>query len=361
MGTELLVVSELFSIFVVCFVGVLLYLLPRLTRPDIYFATTVTRDFRDTTDGARILRHYRVETVVHSCIGLLLVLGSARIGTESALLIGLLWQMIGCFTAFYRARGRTRPHAVKPTSIREAEIKLREQDLPGGWILQLGPFALLIAAAIYLQLRWADLPAQFPVHWGFDGSPDRWTSRSLTGVYGGLVSAMVLCLIFALLGTYILRKTRRVRVSGSEGKGESIFRHRMASVLLAAEYFIALSIMWTAMLPLVGPPGTKGVVWMMGASMTFMVVIVGVMAATGQGGAAIAGSQKASLEDSRPVGDRTDDSFWKVGIFYVNPDDPAFLVEKRFGIGYTLNFGHPGSWILMAVIVLVPLIFALAR
>jgi uncharacterized membrane protein len=33
-------------------------------------------------------------------------------------------------------------------------------------------------------------------------------------------------------------------------------------------------------------------------------------------------------------------------MFYVNRNDPAFFVEKRFGLGYTLNFGHPLSWAL---------------
>jgi uncharacterized membrane protein len=36
-----------------------------------------------------------------------------------------------------------------------------------------------------------------------------------------------------------------------------------------------------------------------------------------------------------------DDSHWKAGLFYVNPDDPAILVPKRLGIGWTLNFGRP--------------------
>ena len=49
------------------------------------------------------------------------------------------------------------------------------------------------------------------------------------------------------------------------------------------------------------------------------------------------------------------------GIFYCNPDDPALLVPKRFGIGYTLNFGNPRSWVVLALIVLVatlPIMFS---
>lgn len=39
-----------------------------------------------------------------------------------------------------------------------------------------------------------------------------------------------------------------------------------------------------------------------------------------------------------------DDSFWKWGMFYVNPNDPAIFVEKRFGIGTTVNFAKWQAW-----------------
>jgi uncharacterized membrane protein len=51
------------------------------------------------------------------------------------------------------------------------------------------------------------------------------------------------------------------------------------------------------------------------------------------------------------TGKRPPDDAWK-GIFYSNPDDPALLVPKRFGIGYTLNFGNPWSWVVLALIFL---------
>jgi uncharacterized membrane protein len=48
---------------------------------------------------------------------------------------------------------------------------------------------------------------------------------------------------------------------------------------------------------------------------------------------------------------RPSDRGWK-GIFYSNPEDPALLVPKRFGIGWTLNFGNPWSWVVLALILL---------
>jgi len=45
------------------------------------------------------------------------------------------------------------------------------------------------------------------------------------------------------------------------------------------------------------------------------------------------------------------EEFWHAQIFYYNPGDPALLVEKRTGMGYTLNFGNVWSWLLMAALV----------
>ena len=37
---------------------------------------------------------------------------------------------------------------------------------------------------------------------------------------------------------------------------------------------------------------------------------------------------------------RDDDRYWYGGVFYNNPDDRALFVPKRYGLGWTLNFGH---------------------
>ncbi|WP_159881473.1 DUF1648 domain-containing protein [Paenibacillus puerhi] len=49
-----------------------------------------------------------------------------------------------------------------------------------------------------------------------------------------------------------------------------------------------------------------------------------------------------------------DDKYWKAGLFYHNPSDPSLIVEKRVGIGWTINTARPAGWLL----VLTPLILA---
>jgi len=55
---------------------------------------------------------------------------------------------------------------------------------------------------------------------------------------------------------------------------------------------------------------------------------------------------KASTRADRPRTGaifRDDDRYWYGGVFYNNPDDPDLFVPKRFGLGWTMNFGHPQS------------------
>ena len=50
---------------------------------------------------------------------------------------------------------------------------------------------------------------------------------------------------------------------------------------------------------------------------------------------------------------RDDDRYWRGGQIYVNRDDPAWFVPRRFGYGYTINVGHPGSWVALIALIVV--------
>lgn len=54
---------------------------------------------------------------------------------------------------------------------------------------------------------------------------------------------------------------------------------------------------------------------------------------------------------------RDDDRYWYGGMFYYNPDDPAMFVPRRFGLGWTINFGNPRGRLFMIVILLMVLLF----
>ncbi|HXO45252.1 MAG TPA: DUF5808 domain-containing protein [Candidatus Cybelea sp.] len=204
--------------------------------------------------------------------------------------------------------------------------------------LQLGPFVILLATACYIQAHWNQIPDRFPVHWGINGMPDGWSGRTPLGVYGPLLFGAALVIAISVPAYAISHSTQRVSAAGgTQGQGE--FAHRTAVVLLGVEYFIAAVLSLVALLPFTGNPGMVPIV----------ILTVGILA--------------SAFFLSRWLGRGRDwsqhipgsDACWKLGMFYFNPDDPALFVEKRIGIGYTINFAHGSSWIVLALTLVLPL------
>jgi uncharacterized membrane protein len=78
----------------------------------------------------------------------------------------------------------------------------------------------------------------------------------------------------------------------------------------------------------------------------------------GQGGSRLKTTQAKTLVGAMP----DDDKYWKLGQFYFNKKDSSLFVEKRFGVGYSPNYAHPLSWILifgLIAIVVVAIIFSI--
>ena len=63
---------------------------------------------------------------------------------------------------------------------------------------------------------------------------------------------------------------------------------------------------------------------------------------------AIASIAAPLIAGSKPP---SDPNLWKAGVFYVNRSDPALFVPKRYGIGYTINFGNRWAWLVMGILV----------
>ena len=66
----------------------------------------------------------------------------------------------------------------------------------------------------------------------------------------------------------------------------------------------------------------------------------------GQGGALMeTGTAEAPLTNGL-----ADNTHWFGGLFYVDRKDPSLMVEKRFGLGYTFNYGNWRAVLLVSVV-----------
>ena len=75
----------------------------------------------------------------------------------------------------------------------------------------------------------------------------------------------------------------------------------------------------------------------------------------GQGGARL----ERSVAGSPLTDGLADNRYWPLGLFYFNREDPSVFVEKRFGIGYTVNVGNWRGILVLIGAVALPLLIAL--
>jgi uncharacterized membrane protein len=300
--------------------------LPEFTRPDVFFGVAVEPAFRMTDAARRILRGYRI------------VLWCSAAAAE----VALIAYVIGSCAAQVAAHRRASIYATTHSSTIEVDLSAPKERLPGGPLAAILPLVALIGLGSWAITHIDRVPSRLPVHWGLHG-PNRWWITSPRAIIGLLAMHALLCLLLTGSALAVLHWSRRVSASGKSAVSERLFRRRTVLLLLTVEYFMILPPVFS----LLQAPSAFVMGWAVALLLTVLTFAINLMRA-GQGGTWL------TPAGSLPLGDRTADTRWIGGLIYLNQKDPALLVEKRMGVGYTLNLGNPWSWAsLMAVVALV--------
>jgi uncharacterized membrane protein len=294
-------------------VAVAMLAIPHITPREFLFGVPVPEGFRSTEAGRRALRAYRLMIAIPAALGLLgMVLLPGPLSGVGAVL-GTAAVGIAAFVAQNRKLKR---FAIQPPLVRQTRLGPPER-LP--WFTGLGilPLLLLAGAAIYLHSHWNQIPARYPVHFGLDGTPNRWADRTVRGVYGPLILGgefAVWLFALALAGWYGSRRSEPMRKP-------------MVVVTLTVELMIALLF---GALPL---------------KLTGVIAIPTFAMDLGPLALLIPAMAYAVHESNKPRDpDPTPNQCWRGGILYYNPNDAALFVQRRDGIGFTVNLGNHWSW-----------------
>ena len=334
------------------FVGAYALLLPSLMRRDVLFGVTVAPDARSTAAGRRIIAGFRIGVAL-----LTLVLGGAWLAAYALAPEDWLrspWLTSGVvavelliaapyFFAHFAARALTAPAgpnaAVAAPAAPAAELRPRHYGDYVSWVWELLPIAVIAATVAYLTPHYADAPALVPQHYDLSGHVDQYAPKSI-GTY--------FILVWVQLFIEVLLTSLSVLIVGAKavpGAAEDRFRRIWLRGLFGLKTLILLlmgtlavtisSAATSANLP------AAAILW---PTLSFLVIVlIGTIALsirTGQGGSRLGSPEETAT-------DRTSDRYWKLGMIYVNPNDPAILVEQRFGIGWTVNFGNPRSLLVL--------------
>jgi uncharacterized membrane protein len=327
--------------------GAVFLVLPRIGRRGLLFGVYVGEERWASDAARRILRAWYgwMIAVITVCAAACALLAELSIRPEVfafaplVVLIAFVW-------VYLRSHRAARALAMETvTQVEDAPA----EPLASTSLLPVITTGVAVAAALgvmaFALFNYGDLPARIPTHFNASGAPDRWSERSLVQI---LILPLMALGFGAFLGLFSHWTAHAKRSLRHADGGVSVLaqdRFRLAiSRMLCATNVLVVSLLTLLsysqiqvarglrrdLTPWVGGIGAIGI----------PVVLVGgliyIMVRYGQGGARLEKpASKSALTDGL-----ADNRFWKWGLFYVNPQDPSFLVEKRFGFGYTLNFGN---------------------
>lgn len=198
-----------------------------------------------------------------------------------------------------------------------------------------------------------NLPIFVATHWNTEGMVD-----------GSVIKSYGIIFMFPLIQTFITmfmfvlykaigRSKQQFNVNSPEDSKERsrIFRYRWAAdiiflniiillIVTIINLFILQIVSVNIMLLSILEPILINIIFV---DILFMAIW------TGQGGSRInITSNDYSNVKCEMV---NNDNYWKWGLFYFNPSDPALFIEKRFGIGWGLNYGRVKAYVLIGLVI----------
>ncbi|MBS3680978.1 DUF1648 domain-containing protein [Ornithinibacillus massiliensis] len=210
---------------------------------------------------------------------------------------------------------------------------------------------LITFAMITITFMFYDrIPEQIPIQYNMSGEVTNWEDKSTRILLAMPIMSLYLTLLFMFLNTMIAKAKQQISAEKPEESLQQniIFRRRWSMYLIVTGIgltllfaFIQFSFIFS-----VNPAILTISPLVFTAILTLWAIILAIT--TGQGGSRI----KVSTGTNGEVINRDDDSNWKLGIFYFNTNDPALFLEKRFGIGWTINWARPLAWSIMLGIIL---------
>ncbi|MGO9013112.1 MAG: DUF5808 domain-containing protein [Bryobacteraceae bacterium] len=306
------------SLLELALVGAVMLLLPHLSARGYWFGITVPPEFRSTDAARAALHRYHWRVSLSIVVAVLAVLYLAPHSRVLAAGLLPLLPFVAGMVALLRERSQVRAAVAVAAAANAPAPPGGAHHFPPwlGWAML--PFAFPLAAALYLEAHWDRIPARFPIHWGANGQPNGWAHRTAGGVYGPLLFAAGLMLLMLLLGLAMYYGSRHSR--------------QMLAVLkifIGVMYFLGLLLTGIGLITVLSIPPVIFVV----AAAIFVITL-------------LVYSFKCAANPAMPS-EATPDECWTLGSVYYNPRDPALFVQKRIGFGYTFNFGHRLSWVVL--------------
>ncbi len=240
---------------------------------------------------------------------------------------------------------------LKPMKVTDLSVRRQDEMLP--WYVFLLPILSTIGLLIYTMLNYDLLPDQIPTHWGPSGEADAFTDKS--PISAMQLSLLLLTMQLMFLGIHVATKKSGIKLSATALESS---RNRQLNLRKYSSWLMFIVLLGVTMLlsyfqlMTIHPEIGAGAVKLVIPFGFLLLVLIGTLIFAVKVGRS---DKDMKTNVQAQIMDLDEDRYWKGGMFYFNKNDPSIFVEKRFGVGWTINFANPFGY----VIVFIPLIVIL--
>jgi uncharacterized membrane protein len=352
---------DVLSVIVYILIAVFLFLLPYLVFPTVPFGVRIPLAYaNDPAVSAERRRYTRGVGILAAGLLLADIIDFWSLGRwQPQHQFSIVFLIIGSWVIYYLSHRRLTQikiehqwFAGKPQAMAASAEPRSKAPSKLFWIFLALPCVVILLTAVLGAWRYPALPPT--LHFSFPGSLGDWTlAASPLNAFLPVILQCLFTLLFAGLAWLCNFGSQPIDVEDPAGSQ----RYQQINVQIIQILLLLLALGLDSAFLLAGLIG-----WgLLQAGSTFMELAI-LAPLAGLLIVAPVLLMGFHANPRLPAGsgglvNRDDDHFWKLGMVYINRDDPSLLVPKRFGIGRTLNFGHPLSW----VIILALVVFILAR
>jgi uncharacterized membrane protein len=343
--------------------GVIMAIVPYLMKKGEVFAVTVPEANGDDPFLKSLKRRYVVimalVTLMLSATAVAVVMLSSEIAAIVVTVIGMILICIISFALmlFYRSKvGVYKAEHNWQVIHQEATAVIDGSEVPKAISLKWSLLYLPIFAITFLIGYFGSdaMPDQIPMHWGIDGEVDNWVDKSPFTIW---IPVLIQLFLAATLIVSAWAITRSKRTSDPTAPATSAYAYGMFARAWSI-YLLVCGIILTAVI-IVMPllfigilNGLQSLVFILTATIVIVLGSVALSVIYGQGGSRV--FKRIQSADTMLV---DDDKFWKLGVFYFNPDDPNWFLPARFSVGWTCNFARPIVWVFIVGLALITAVF----
>ena len=223
------------------------------------------------------------------------------------------------------------------------------------WVTMLASLLCIAAGAIIVVSHWSDIPDPVPVHWNGSMEADNWSDKSIGSVFFSSFVALALLGLFAVICSFIAhsevspRSERNIKARVRNEANLALTNTGMGVLTLLISAGMAF-MQVTGPIPHYQRFNSAAIITMLilaiGGSIGLTVFILYKQSRLSE---QLRGIHFADEDKESP----DNDHLYKWGVMYYNPDDPAVLVDKRFGTGMSFNYARWQAKVFFSLVILI--------